>query len=214
MKQAYVFDLDGTLTDSICDIGDSVNYLLAQRGLPLHTYEEYRTYMGMGIGVTLRKAMPGYDGLTLEEQAALRGAYTAHNEIHCLDKTRPYAGMSETLRALQERGAILGIFTNKPELLGKKIVAELFKEIQFAFILGSLEGASMKPNPGRVLAELKKLGIEPARTVFVGDSKPDIDTAKNGGMTSCGVSWGFMGPEEVKGADLIVSHPRELLDIP
>ncbi|MDR2049577.1 MAG: HAD family hydrolase [Treponema sp.] len=213
MKKAYVFDLDGTLTNSIYDIGDSVNYLLAQKGLPLHTYEEYRSYMGMGIGVTLSKAMPGYDELPPEEQAALRKAYTVHNELHCLDKTRPYEGITETLAALQNGGAVLGIFTNKPEVLGKKIAAELFKEIDFAFILGGLEGASMKPNPERVLAELARLGVDPADAVFIGDGGPDIATGKNGGMTACGVSWGFKGTEELEGADLIISHPGELLEI-
>jgi phosphoglycolate phosphatase len=213
MKKAYVFDLDGTLTNSIYDIGDSVNYLLAQRGLPLHTYDEYLTYMGMGIGVTLSKAMPGYDGLPPEEQAALRKAYTAHNEVHCLDKTKPYEGMAETLTALRDRGCVLGIFTNKPEVLGKKIAAELFRGIHFSFVLGGVEGKTMKPDPERVLAELEKLGIDPADAVFIGDGGPDIATGKNGGMTACGVTWGFKGTEELEGADVIIDHPKELLEI-
>jgi phosphoglycolate phosphatase len=213
MKKAYIFDLDGTLANSIYDIGASVNYLLAQRGLPLHTYEEYLTYMGMGIGVTLSKAMPGYDDLPEDEKAALRKAYTVHNEAHCLDKTRPYEGMIETLQALAAGGVVLGIFTNKPEVLGKKIAAFLFKGIDFAFVLGGLEGAPMKPNPSRVLAELKKFGIAPGDAVFVGDGRPDIATGKNGGMIACGVTWGFKGIEELDGADVIIKHPKELLDI-
>ncbi|MDR1308265.1 MAG: HAD family hydrolase [Treponema sp.] len=213
MKKAYIFDLDGTLANSIYDIGDSVNYLLARRGLPSHSYDEYLTYMGMGIGVTLSKAMPGYDELPPEEQEALRKAYTVHNEAHCLDKTRPYEGISETLKALAARGAILGIFTNKPEILGQKVAAALFGGISFAFVLGGLEGAPMKPNPARVLEELEKRGIAPADAVFVGDGKPDIATGKNGGMIACGVTWGFKGMEELEGADVIISHPRELLEI-
>jgi phosphoglycolate phosphatase len=213
MTKAYIFDLDGTLANSIYDIGDSVNYLLSQRGLPSHSYEEYQTYMGMGIGVTLSRAMPGYDDLPPEEQAALRKAYTVHNEAHCLDKTRPYEGIHETLTALAEGGAVLGIFTNKPEVLGQKIAASLFKGIQFSFILGGREGAPMKPDPARVLAELEKLGIAPEDAVFVGDGRPDIATGKNGGMIACGVSWGFKGIEELEGADMIISHPRELLEI-
>ena len=213
MKKAYIFDLDGTLVNSIYDIGDSVNYLLAQRGFPFHTYEEYRTYMGMGIGITLSRAMPGYDHLPLEEQAALRKAYTVHNEKHCLDKTRPYDGMIEALKALEAGGAVLGIFTNKPEVLGKKVATVLFEVVHFSFILGGKEGASMKPNPERVLAELDKLSIIAADTVFVGDGQPDIATGKNGGMLACGVSWGFKGLEELGGADIIISHPRELLEI-
>jgi phosphoglycolate phosphatase len=213
MKRAFIFDLDGTLANSIYDIGDSVNYLLTQRGLPTHSYEEYQTYMGMGIGVTLSRAMPGYDGLPPEEQEALRRAYTAHNERHCLDKTRPYGGIPETLKALAGGGAVLGIYTNKPEVLGKKIAASLFEGIEFAFVLGGVEGKSMKPNPERVLAELDKLGIPAADAVFVGDGKPDIATGKNGGMTSCGVTWGFKGREELEGADLVISSPGELLDL-
>ena len=214
MKKAYIFDLDGTLVNSIYDIGDSVNYLLTQRGLPVHTYDEYLTYMGMGIGVTLSKAMPGYDALPPEEQEALRRAYTVHNEAHCLDKTKPYEGMTEALKALAEGGAILGIYTNKPEILGKKIAAELFKEIEFAFVLGGVEGKTMKPNPDRVLAELDRLGIKAADAIFVGDGKPDMATGKNGGMIACGVDWGFKGRDELEEADIIISHPRELPDIP
>jgi phosphoglycolate phosphatase len=213
MKKAYVFDLDGTLADSIYDIGDSVNYLLAERGLPLHGYEEYRGYMGMGIGITLSRAMPGYDDLDEAEKAALRKAYTLHNQEHCLDKTRPYKGIPEMLTALASGGAVLGIFTNKPEILGKKIAEELFREIEFKFILGGVEGKTMKPNPERVLEELEKLHIAPGDTVFVGDGAPDIATGKNGGMISCGVLWGFKGKEELDGADYVIACPRQLLDI-
>ena len=213
MKKAYIFDLDGTLADTIYDIGDSVNHILAGRELPPHTYEEYRSYMGMGIGVTLSRAMPGYDDLPSEEQEALRRAYTLHNEAHCLDKTRPYEGITETLKALASGGAVLGIFTNKPEILGKKIAGELFGDIEFKFILGGVEGKSMKPNPERVLAELEKTGIAPGDAVFVGDGAPDIATGKNGGMISCGVLWGFKGKEELDGADYLITHPRQLLDI-
>ncbi|MCL1928624.1 MAG: HAD family hydrolase [Treponema sp.] len=213
MKKAFIFDLDGTLTNSIYDIGDSVNYLLTQRGLPLHSYDEYQTYMGMGINVTLSKAMPGYDDLPEEEKAALRKAYTAHNEEHCLDKTRPYEGIPDALKALEERGMVMGIFSNKPQPLVTKIATFLFKDFTFAFMLGDVEGAPMKPDPARMLAELEKLGISAADSVFVGDGKPDVVTAKRAGMFACGVSWGFKGPEEVEGADIIVSHPREILDI-
>ena len=213
MKKAFIFDLDGTLTNSIYDIGDSVNYLLEQRGLPLHSYEEYCTYMGMGIGVTLSRAMPGYDNLPEEEKTALRKAYTIHNQEHCLDKTLPYEGIPETLRTLEVRGTVLGIFTNKPQPLADKIAAYLLKEFNFAFILGDVEGSPMKPDPSRMLVKLETLGINTADTVFVGDGQPDIITAKRAGMLACGVSWGFKGPEEVKGADIIIDYPRQLLDI-
>ncbi|MDR0402189.1 MAG: HAD-IA family hydrolase [Treponema sp.] len=213
MKKAYVFDLDGTLVNSIYDIGDSVNYLLARRGLPLHSYDEYLGYMGMGIGGTLSQAMPGYDDLPPEEQAALRRAYTVHNEEHCLEKTRPYPGITETLAKLAENGAILGIYTNKPEILGQKVIEALFGDIHFSFVLGGVEGKSMKPDPERVLAELEKLGVDPAETVFVGDGRPDIATGKNGGMISCGVAWGFKGLEDIEGADVIINRPEELLNL-
>jgi phosphoglycolate phosphatase len=215
MKKAYVFDLDGTLVNSIYDIGDSVNYLLAQRGFPAHTYQEYLTYMGAGIGVTLSKAMPGYDCLPPEEQLALRTAYSAHNAQHCLDKTLPYEGVPEALEELLAQGAVLGIYTNKPEILGKKVSGALFKDETFKFVLGGMEGMPMKPNPGRVLAELEQLGIAPEDTVFVGDGDVDIQTAKNGRMIGCGVLWGFRGGEELEkaGADFLIRRPGELKDI-
>jgi phosphoglycolate phosphatase len=213
MKKAFIFDLDGTLANSIYDIGDSVNYLLAQRGLPLHTYDEYLTYMGMGIGVTLSRAMPGYNDLPEKKKIMLRKAYAAHNAEHCLDKTRPYDGMTETLKALAGRGAALGVFSNKPQVLVSKITANIFKEFSFAFALGDVEGQPMKPDPSRMLSELEKLHIKAEESVFVGDGKPDIATAKRAGMLACGVAWGFKGLEELEGADLIISKPQELLDL-
>ncbi|MCL1815058.1 MAG: HAD family hydrolase [Treponema sp.] len=213
MKKAYIFDLDGTLANTIYDIGDSINHLLIQRGLPIHSYEKYSACLGMGINITLSRTMSGYDVLPPEEKAALRRAYTIHNGEHCLDKTLPYEGIPETLKTLAERGAVLGIFTNKPEMPARKIAAALFANIDFAFVLGNVEGLSMKPDPSRMLAELEKLGITAAETVFVGDGGPDIATAKTGKMFACGVSWGFQGLKELDGADLVISHPRELLAI-
>jgi phosphoglycolate phosphatase len=213
MKKAFVFDFDGTLVNSIYDLGDSVNSLLLKRGLPARSYDDYLRFVGMGIGATLSKAMPGYDDLPPEEQQKLRNEYTLHNEAHCMDKTKPYEGMVPALGELASRNMILGIFTNKPELLGKKIAAELFKAIDFAFILGNVEGKSLKPDPSRVLEELEKLNIDPSEAVFVGDGEPDIAVGKNGGMTACGVLWGYKGMGELGAADIIISHPRELLDI-
>ena len=213
MKKAFIFDLDGTLANSIYDIGDSVNSLLAQRGFPLHSYDEYRTYMGMGIGVTLGRAMPGYNELPEEEKAALRKAYTAHNAEHCLDKTRPYEGMPEALKELADRGMALGVFSNKPQSLVIKVSSFLYKDLNFAFMLGDVEGQPMKPDPARMLAELEKIGISAADSVFVGDGKPDMVTAKRAGMLACGVSWGFKGIEELEEADIIISHPGELVGL-
>lgn len=213
MKKAFIFDLDGTLANTIYDIGDSVNYLLARRGLPLRTYDEYLTYMGMGIGVTLSRAMPGYTDLPDEEKISLRKAYAAHNAEHCLDKARPYDGIPETLKTLEQRGVVMGIFSNKPQLLVTKIAENLFKDVNFAFALGDVEGRPLKPDPVRMLTELEKLGIKAEDSVFVGDGKPDIVTAKRAGMLACGVTWGFKGLEEIEDADKIIEHPRELLDI-
>ncbi|GHV78176.1 hypothetical protein AGMMS49942_29970 [Spirochaetia bacterium] len=108
---------------------------------------------------------------------------------------------------------MLGIYTNKPEVLGEKVSGALFKKGAFQFVLGGVEGKTMKPNPERVLKELERLGINPADAVFVGDGDVDIFTGKNAGMIACGVAWGFRGREEVEeaGADVLISHPRELL---
>ncbi|MDR1894813.1 MAG: HAD family hydrolase [Spirochaetales bacterium] len=211
MKKAYVFDLDGTLVNSIFDISDSINYLLARRGVPGRTYEEYLTYMGFGIGYTLGRAWPGFLDLPKAEQDAMKEAYVEHNGAHCLDKTLPYDGMAETIRELAAAGALLGIYTNKPEPLGVKISRSLFAPGVFEFVLGGKEGASMKPNPERVLWELERLKLPPGETVFVGDGGVDIETGKNGGMLTCGVLWGFKGREELTGADYLIQEPRQLL---
>ena len=207
--------MDGTLVNTIYDIADSVNYLLAERGLPLHSYDEYLTYMGMGIGVTLTRAMPEgyYEKMPEEEKALLRKSYAAHNREHCLDKACTYEGMPETLKTLEERGMVLGIFSNKPQILVTKMSTHLFKDHNFAFALGDVEGQSLKPDPARMMAELEKVNIKAEESVFIGDGKPDMVTAKRAGMLACGVSWGFKGLEELEGADLIINHPRELLGI-
>ena len=108
---------------------------------------------------------------------------------------------------------MLGIFTNKPQPLADKIAGVLFKEHTFAFVIGDVEGQPMKPDPQRMLAAMEKLGIKPEDSVFIGDGKPDIVTAKRAGIFACGVSWGFKGLEELEGADLLINHPSELLHI-
>ena len=215
MKKAYIFDLDGTLANTIYDIADSMNYLLSERGLPLHSYNEYLGYMGMGLAFTLTRAMPAgyYEKLPEEEKALLRKSYAAHNKEHCLDKACTYDGIPEALKALEKRGMVLGIFSNKPQILVTKMSTHLFKDFNFAFALGDVEGQPMKPDPARMMAELEKLNIKTDVSVFVGDGKSDMVTAKRAGMFACGVSWGFKGLEELEGADLVINHPRELLDI-
>ncbi|MDR0598851.1 MAG: HAD-IA family hydrolase [Treponema sp.] len=214
MKKAYVFDMDGTLANTIYDIGDSVNHVLAAGGFPPHTYNEYQDYIGMGVDVLFNRAMPGYRELSPEKQGEIRRVYLALYGERCLDKVQAYEGIPETLAALAERGVILGIFTNKPEAMARAIAAHLFKDRDFAFVLGALEGVPLKPDPARMLAELKKRDVAPGDAVFVGDGRPDIAAGKNGGLFTCGVSWGFKGLEELEGADAIIDHPRELLDIP
>jgi phosphoglycolate phosphatase len=213
MIKAFIFDLDGTLADTIYDIGDAVNHILAKRGLPPCSYKDYRAYVGEGISKALERAMGGYKEMPPEEQAAVRKEFGAYYSEHCLEKTKPYDGIPTVLAELQKRGMFMGISTNKPDAPAQKIAACLFADPLFSFVHGAVEGLPLKPDAKRVLDELAKAGIKGEETVYVGDGIVDIETAKNGGFTSCGVLWGFKGITEIKTADYVISKPEELLTI-
>jgi phosphoglycolate phosphatase len=186
-----IFDLDGTLVDSLDDLHASVNHALAAVGLPLRSREEVHGFVGEGARVLLERAVSPH--LYLLEPAL--AAWRPHYEAHCLDRTRPYPGL-EALLAASPRA--LAVHTNKPGAMARKILAGLGLLARFAAVTGGDE-APRKPDPAGVREIMARVGASPADTVFVGDSRVDVATARAAAIAFVGVTWGFGSRAELAG---------------
>lgn len=209
---AVLFDLDGTLVDSLADIGDSMNAVLAELGLPTHAPEVYRVLVGDGARALAQRALPPDAQGRLEDVLA---RYKAHYDAHPVVKSRPYPGIVSMLDALVARGVPLAVVTNKPHELAVEIVPRLLPSVRFAAVLGQKDGLPHKPDPAGPLSIARELGIDPARALFVGDTDTDMKTAVRAGMVPVGVLWGFRGEAELRahGARHVVRSPLEIVAI-
>ena len=206
--KAVLFDLDGTLLNTLDDIADSANYTLEQFGYPAHPVDAYRYFVGQGADYLLGAIVP--DGArTPENMNALKKAYVERYNAHSLDKTRPYDGIVEAVGKLREAGMKLAVISNKPEHATKSTIASTFPEGLFDFLAGAKPGVPLKPDPAIVRIVLDEFGISPEEAFFVGDTSVDLATAKNARCPSIGVTWGFR-PEEVTGANFTIDDPSEL----
>ena len=208
-----IFDLDGTLLDTIGDLAVACNTALALRGLPQHAYEEYRRFVGNGIMRLVERALP--EPLRSPENIALtRADFIAYYTDRIDTYTRPYEGIPELLHELRRRGVKLAVASNKFQAGTAKLVGRFFPDIRFEAVLGQREGIPLKPDPAAVEEILTLTGIARERTVFVGDSGIDILTARAAGVRSIGVSWGFRDRTELEetGADRIVDRAEQLLE--
>ncbi len=209
MTRAILFDLDGTLADTLTDIADAVNAVLAENGLPTHPIENYRTFIGNGAKVLVRQA----SGIAEEERLEpLFRAFLAEYDRRCLDKVAPYDGVTQTLDALRAQGFLLGVVTNKPHAQAEKIVRHLFGD-RFGCVYGNQPDCyPRKPDPTVVTLAAASLGAETTACVFVGDSDVDVFTAHNAGIPCIGCAFGFRGEAELlqAGADAIVYSFTEL----
>lgn len=210
--QAILFDLDGTLVDSLADIGDSMNAVLAELGLPTHAPDVYRVIVGDGARALAQRALPPDAQGRLDEVLA---RYKAHYAAHPVVRSRPYDGIVPMLETLVARGIPLGVVTNKPHELAVEIVARLLPGTPFAAVLGQRDGLPHKPDPAGPLSIARALDVEPARTLFVGDTDTDMRTATNAEMIPVGVLWGFRGEAELRlhGARHIVRTPAEIVSL-
>jgi len=212
--QAAIFDLDGTLIDSLADLGDAVNRVLARRGFATHPGDAYRMFVGDGAAVLMRRALPpeARDAATHQEclQAFLQD-YGRNWNV----KTRPYPGIGPLLDELAGRGLKLAVFSNKPDFATQDCVAALLPSWSFDMVLGQREGRPPKPDPAGALDIARHLEVAPGQTMFVGDSAVDVRTALAAGMLSVGACWGFRGSGELRaaGARVLIEHPAELLQI-
>jgi phosphoglycolate phosphatase len=212
MKKAVIFDLDGTLADTIDDIAGAVNRMLSRRGLPEHDAGLYKLMVGDGFRNLVTRALP--EELRGEEYVEEARAEAAEDYAgRCLERTRPYPGARELLSALAARGVSLAILSNKPDALTKKCVAGLFPLVRFELVRGEVAEFPRKPDPASALDACARMGADPAETVYLGDSGVDMRTAKAAGFLALGALWGFRGESELReaGADALLASPLDLL---
>ena len=204
-----IFDLDGTLLDTLEDLGEAVNHALRKRGLPLHGKGEYRLMVGHGIRNLVTSALPeGYQGNDAFIDNCLKDFkeyYSSHIDVH----TRPYDGMKELLGELHARGIALAVASNKFQAGTEALISEFFPEIPFVSILGNREGFPLKPDPEIVREVLGKAHCSTDDAVMVGDSPTDMNTARNGGIKGIAVNWGLRDMSGGEGY-LLARSPEEL----
>lgn len=212
--RAVLFDLDGTLLDTLRDLGEAMNLVLAQRGYPTHPIDAYRYFVGEGAALLVARAFPEAHRDEASTQAGLaeyRAAYERHWNVH----TRPYDGIPDLLDALAARGMALGILSNKPHGMTLRCVEGYLARWTFACVLGQRESVARKPDPAGALEAARRMRVAPDAVLYVGDTATDMDTARAAGMFAVGATWGFRPESELRdhGAQAIVHHPRDVLNL-
>lgn len=205
-----VFDLDGTLLNTLQDLADAANFVCRAHGWPEHTLDEYRYFVGNGIPKLCLRFSPGAardEGTQKEVLAQFSARYAAHKE----DTTAPYPGIEEMLDELAAAGVRCGVLTNKEHSLAQGVMEHYFPG-RFEFVQGAVPGVPTKPDPTALRRLMERMGADEAHTLFVGDSDVDIHTAHNAGLPGAGVLWGFRTREELEaaGAEAIAASPAEL----
>ena len=211
MKKGCIFDLDGTLVNSLMDLACSVNRVLEKHGLEPHELQAYNQFVGNGVKKLIERAL-GAEHQDLFDECLEE--FHEDYEEHCLDHTRPYEGMYETLCKLHQQGVQLAVVTNKPHNLAIKIVETLFPEM-FTSILGQQDLYPVKPSPQSTIITLATMKLSKEDCFFIGDSDVDIHTADEVEMDSIGVSWGFRGRQELEmaGATFVCDKPEEIEEL-
>lgn len=207
-----IFDLDGTLLDTLGDLADSTNYALSACGLPTRTEEEIRAFVGNGIGKLIARAVP--EGIAAKTEAKCLALFRAHYVLNMENKTAPYPGVLNLLRQLNQDGYKLAIVSNKLDSAVKGLVPSYFPDL-VPVAVGETEGIDRKPAPDMVYSALTELGADPSRAVYVGDSEVDLATAQNAGLPCIAVSWGFRSREflQAHGASLIADNTQALYEM-
>lgn len=212
--ELVIFDLDGTLLDTLGDLAVACNAVLALRGLPQHSLEEYRFFVGNGIMRLVERSLPE-QLRTAENVALVRADFVKYYTEHIDAYTKPYDGIGELLRELTRRGVRIAVASNKFQTGTEKLVRLFFPDIPFAVVFGQRPAVPLKPDPAVVVEILSLTQAAPDRTLYVGDSGIDIQTAAAAGVRSVGVTWGFRPREELveAGAAHLADRPAEILGL-
>ena len=213
--ELIIFDLDGTLVDTIVDIASSVNYVLSQFGLPNHEISDYKQMVGNGFSVLVQRVLsPEKSNDDIFFDKILRLSMRRYEE-HALDRTRPFPGTVETLESLYRNEIKLAVLSNKPDHLSKKIIESLFGSVKFVAVWGDNKDRARKPDPSATLELCRNARVDPQKSLFVGDSAVDIQTAKAARIAAVGAVYGYRSREELElaGADYLITSPPELLSI-
>ena len=196
-KRLVIFDLDGTLLNTIADLAVATNEALRAMGYPTHAEEVIQTFVGNGVSKLLERSMP-LDKRTEENIALVRRHFMAYYDQHNADLSTPYPGISEMLSRLQEDGVMLAVASNKYQSATEKLIARYFPHINFVCVLGQRQGIPVKPSPDIVHEIMEKANVSRSDTLYVGDSGVDMQTAINAGIDSVAVSWGFRPRAELE----------------
>lgn len=211
MIKLCIFDLDGTLIDSVEDLADSTNYALRRRGLPVHPVKSYYTFVGNGIPKLIERASgiregePGYHEIFDD--------FMQYYNAHSMDKTTVYDGMPQVVQKLNDRGILCAVLSNKADIFVKELMEKLFPPGSFVRVQGKREDYPAKPHPASLNALVQELKTCKSDCIYVGDSDVDVYTAHNAGIKCIGAEWGFRGREELSdaGADYLAQKPFDIL---
>ena len=197
MKKLVIFDLDGTLLNTIADLAHSTNYALNKLGYPTHEIEKYNFMVGNGIDKLFERALPEGEK-SKENVLRVRKEFVPYYDIHNADDSRPYPGIPELLSYLQDAGIQITVASNKYQAATQKLIDHYFPEIHFTAVFGQREGIKVKPDPTVVFDILEIAKVTKEEVLYVGDSGVDMQTAANAGVTACGVTWGFRPRAELE----------------
>ena len=220
MYNTYIFDLDGTMLDTLQDLADSVNYALRQHGMPEHSIDDIRRFVGNGVRLLMERAVP--DGAENPQFEVTFATFRQHYMKHSLDTTHPYEGISELIHELKARGCKMAVVSNKMMAATQDLVRHFFPDIEVAIGENEAAGIRKKPAPDTVFEALRQLGYPPTShpspltsVVYVGDSDVDLATARNSGIRCISGLWGFRDRDFLlaHGATTFVEHPLDILAI-
>lgn len=213
-KKLAIFDLDGTLLNTVADLANATNQALAKCGFPPHPTEAYYQFVGNGINKLFARALP-QEARTEENILRIRALFIPYYNEHNADESHPYPGIEKLLSTLQRQGTMIAIASNKYQEATEKLVKNFFPHIHFSAIYGQQEGIPIKPDPTIINNILIETKIAQAHAIYVGDSGVDMQTAMNAGVESIGVTWGFRTEDELRknGAIHIINKPEEFFSI-
>jgi phosphoglycolate phosphatase len=211
---AVLFDLDGTLLDTLTDLANAANAVLARQGFPTHPVADYRRFIGAGVETLFARALPNNVG-DRDRIARCIGQFQEAYAVHWNVHTRPYPDVLELLATLQARQAKMAVLSNKPHPFTQRCVAEFLPAAKFELVLGQRRGVPRKPDPAGANEIAVALAIPAEQFIYVGDSAIDMQTARRAGMLPVGVTWGFQSRDQLKqhGAKILIEQPLELLDL-